>query len=106
MAARRWCRRATWPGGVGRMRALGLARPGEKLSLLCLGAHADDIEIGAGGALLSWIASGIELDAHWCVASAVGERGKEAHASANDFLAGAIRLTVEVAQFRDSYLPY
>ena len=104
MAQRR--RRRRQANRLKAMRGLSLARPGEKLSLLCLGAHADDIEIGAGGALLSWIASGIEIDAHWCVASAVGERGKEAHASAEDFLAGAVRLTVEVAQFRDSYLPY
>lgn len=88
------------------MRGLSLARPGEKLSLLCVGAHADDIEIGAGGALLSWIAAGIEIDAHWCVASAVGHRADEAHSSAKDFLAGAARLTIEVGQFRDSYLPY
>jgi LmbE family N-acetylglucosaminyl deacetylase len=88
------------------MRGLALARPGEKLSLLCLGAHADDIEIGAGGALLNWVASGIEIDAHWCVASAVGERAEEARASAESFLKGAARLTIELARFRDSYLPY
>ncbi len=88
------------------MRGLSLARGGEKLALLCLGAHADDIEIGAGGALMSWIASGIEIDAHWCVASAIGERAQEARASAEDFLTGAARFTVEIAQFRDAYLPY
>jgi len=33
-------------GGI--VRGLGLARKGEKLSILCLGAHSDDIEIGAG----------------------------------------------------------
>ena len=40
------------------MRALQLARPGETLSVLCLGAHSDDIEIGAGGTILGWIAAG------------------------------------------------
>ncbi len=29
------------------MRAMQLAKPGDRLSLLCLGAHSDDIEIGA-----------------------------------------------------------
>ena len=36
------------------MRALQLAGRGDRLSVLCLGAHSDDIEIGAGGTLLTW----------------------------------------------------
>ena len=31
------------------MMGLDVARPGERLTVLCLGAHSDDIEIGAGG---------------------------------------------------------
>lgn len=86
------------------MRALDLARPGEPLSVLCLGAHADDIEIGAGGALLSWIASGAQVSVRWCVASAVGARGDEARASAADFLSGA-RCEIALGGFRDGYFP-
>ncbi|MGK9236315.1 PIG-L family deacetylase [Inquilinus limosus] len=88
------------------MRALGLARPGESLSVLCLGAHSDDIEIGAGGTLLSWIAAGIRLHVHWCVLSAAGPRAAEAEASAAAFLAGAASSVVELADFRDSFFPY
>lgn len=88
------------------MQALGLARPGESLSVLCLGAHSDDIEIGAGGTLLSWIASGIRLHVHWCVLSAAGPRAAEAEASAAAFLAGAASSVVELADFRDSFFPY
>jgi LmbE family N-acetylglucosaminyl deacetylase len=88
------------------MRALGLARPGESLSVLCLGAHSDDIEIGAGGTLLSWIASGVRLHVHWCVLSAAGPRAAEAEASAAAFLAGAVSSVVELADFRDSFFPY
>jgi Acyl-CoA dehydrogenase, C-terminal domain len=44
------------------MRALHLARPDDTLSVLCLGAHSDDIEIGAGGTILEWIASGVRLE--------------------------------------------
>ena len=63
------------------MRALPLARPGETLSVLCLGAHSDDIEIGAGGTILGWLApAGEELHAHWCVLSASGQCGAEAEA--------------------------
>ena len=61
------------------MRALQLARPGETLSVLCLGAHSDDIEIGAGGThprLGSQ--SGVRLEVHWCVLSAIGARAAEA----------------------------
>ena len=63
------------------MRALPLARPGETLSVLCLGAHSDDIEIGAGGTILGWLAAGVRLQAHWCVLSASGPRVDEATAS-------------------------
>ncbi|GIK47596.1 MAG: PIG-L family deacetylase [Hyphomonadaceae bacterium] len=88
------------------MRALDIVRAGEKLSVLCLGAHADDIEIGAGGTLLTWLGAGAELDVHWCVAAAGAAREAEARASAEAFMAGAARATVEVGGFRDSYLPY
>ncbi len=37
--------------GDGTVRGLPLARPGERLRVLCLGAHSDDIEIGAGAAI-------------------------------------------------------
>jgi LmbE family N-acetylglucosaminyl deacetylase len=88
------------------MRALDLARPDEKLSVLCLGAHSDDIEIGAGGTILGWIASGVRLEVHWCVLSAAGPRAAEAEASAAAFLAGAESSTIELAQFEDGFFPY
>ncbi len=85
---------------------LQLARPGETLSVLCLGAHADDIEIGAGGTLLGWIASGVRLEVDWCVLSAPGPRAAEARASAAAFLPGAARARIELAQFDDGLFPY
>jgi LmbE family N-acetylglucosaminyl deacetylase len=87
------------------MLAFDLARPGKPLSVLAIGAHADDIEIGAGGALLSWIASGAKVEVDWCVLSAAGDRAQEARASASDFLQGAARASVHLAEFRDGYLP-
>lgn len=87
------------------MKGLSLARPGEELSILCLGAHSDDIEIGVGGTILSLIASGVRLDVHWCVLSAAGHRGGEARASAEAFLQGAQRARIEIADFEDSYFP-
>jgi LmbE family N-acetylglucosaminyl deacetylase len=88
------------------MLSLDLARPGKCLSVLCLGAHSDDIEIGAGGAILHWIASGVRLEAHWCVLSGAGERTAEAKASAAAFLTGAASVKVEFAFFKDSFFPY
>ncbi len=87
------------------MLALDLAQKGLPLSVLAIGAHSDDIEIGAGAAILTWIASGAEVSIDWCVLSALGERAEEARASAADFTKGAARLDVHVAQFRDGYLP-
>jgi LmbE family N-acetylglucosaminyl deacetylase len=88
------------------MIALQLARPDRRLSVLCLGAHADDIEIGAGGTLLGWIASGARLEVCWCVLSAPGARAAEAKASAAAFLQGAATAKVEIAQFEDGLFPY
>ncbi|WFP62615.1 PIG-L deacetylase family protein [Mesorhizobium sp. WSM4904] len=87
------------------MKGLGLARRGEEVSILCLGAHSDDIEIGAGGTILSLIASGVKLNVHWCVLSAGGQRSAEARASAKSFLEGSNASTVDVADFEDSYFP-
>jgi LmbE family N-acetylglucosaminyl deacetylase len=82
-----------------------LAAPGDRLSVLCLGAHSDDIEIGAGATLLSMQERGVRLDVHWCVLSGVGEREKEARASASDFLAAAESSQIEVMSFRDGLFP-
>jgi LmbE family N-acetylglucosaminyl deacetylase len=87
------------------MRALRLAAPGDRLSVLCLGAHSDDIEIGAGGTLLSLQERGVRLDVHWCVLSGVGERESEARTSASDFLSAAERSQIEIMSFRDSFFP-
>ena len=88
------------------MIALELARPGAALSVLCLGAHSDDIEIGAGGTLLGWVASGVRLEVDWCVLSAPGPRAAEARASAAAFLPGAAAARIELAQFDDGLFPY
>ena len=87
------------------MRALGLAAPGDRLSVLCLGAHSDDIEIGAGGTLLSMQERGVRLNVHWCVLSGSGERESEARASASEFLSAAQGSEIEVMAFRDGFFP-
>jgi LmbE family N-acetylglucosaminyl deacetylase len=87
------------------MKGLRLAEPGQRLAVLCLGAHSDDIEIGAGGTILQWMSAGTKLDVTWCVLSGTGPREAEARASATDFLTGADRARIEVHQFRDGFFP-
>lgn len=55
------------------------------MRVLCLGAHSDDIEIGAGATLLKWGASPEGLDLSWVVFSAVGVRAEEAREGARRF---------------------
>jgi LmbE family N-acetylglucosaminyl deacetylase len=88
------------------MKGLGFALAGKKLSVLCLGAHSDDIEIGAGGTLLNWIHAGAKLEVVWCVASAAGPRKDEAQKSATALLAGAQSAEIELADFKDGFFPY
>jgi LmbE family N-acetylglucosaminyl deacetylase len=87
------------------MKALQFARPGDRLSVLCLGAHSDDIEIGTGATLLSMMDRGIHLEVHWCVLSGGGEREREAKASAADFLSKAASAQIEVMPFKDGFFP-
>lgn len=90
------------------MLPLGLpADPAAPLTLLCLGAHADDIEIGCGGTLLQLLATRTNVRVVWVVFSSPGERGREARASASLFLkqaAGPPRVIVQ--NFRDGFFPY
>ena len=87
------------------MKALQLAAAGDRLSVLCLGAHSDDIEIGVGATLLSMIARGVRLEVDWCVLSATGDREREAQASAADFLSQAASAKIEIMAFRDGFFP-
>src|SRR5258705_3210134 len=87
------------------VKALRIAGRGDRLSVLCLGAHSDDIEIGLGGTLLSWLDQGIRLDVHWCVLGGADERGREASASATEFLETAAGRTIEIMDFRDGFFP-
>lgn len=79
---------------------------GNVKSVLCLGAHADDIEIGCGGAILRLQEQMPDLHVYWVTLCAEGDRETEAQNSAVRFLAGAGSQTVEVHRFHDGYFPY
>src|SRR4051794_21259017 len=75
-------------------------------TILCLGAHADDIEIGCGGTLLKLLAQQPDIGVHWIIFSATAERAAEAKASATEFLRDAGKSEVKILSFRDSFFPY
>ena len=78
---------------------------GRPLRLLCLGAHADDIEIGCGGTVLRLLAERPGTEVTWVVFSSTPERRREAEATAARFLEGAGRAHVEVLDFPDTRFP-
>jgi len=74
-------------------------------NILCLGAHADDIEIGCGGTILKWIRERPDVNIRWVVFSAEGKRGNEARSSAQTLLQD-ITHKVVVKQFKTSFFPF
>lgn len=79
--------------------------PSSFRTVLCLGAHADDIEIGCGGTILRWAEQNPHAKFHWVVFAAHGDRRAEAERSAHDFLAASTGPHVELHTFRDSFFP-
>ena len=75
------------------------------LRILCLGAHSDDVEIGAGGTVLTLLDRHPAAEVRWVVLSAAGPREAEARESAATFLAAAGAAAVQVHGFRDGFFP-
>jgi LmbE family N-acetylglucosaminyl deacetylase len=76
------------------------------LHILCLGAHCDDIEIGAGGTLLKIIDHYSVGAVKWVVFASDEKRKNEAVASAGNFLKGAENTDIEIFSYRDAFLPF
>jgi LmbE family N-acetylglucosaminyl deacetylase len=74
------------------------------ISLLIIGAHPDDIEIGAGGTLLSLAQCEPGLRARYVVLTGTAERQQEARMAASVFLPAA-DLTVELHDLPEGRLP-
>jgi LmbE family N-acetylglucosaminyl deacetylase len=75
-------------------------------TVLCLGAHSDDIEIGCGGTILNLTRQYPGLAVWWVVFTADGPRQAEAEESARTFLRNAGKAQVIVKQFRNGYFPF
>ncbi len=76
------------------------------LNVLALGAHCDDIEIGAGATLLK-LFDQYEINAvKWVVFASNDIRKKEATNSANLFLKNVKKSDIVIHSYRDGFLPF
>ena len=75
-------------------------------TILCIGCHSDDIEIGCGGTILRLLDENEKVNVYWLVLGANETREKEAFASADVFLSNAGTKNVIIKQFRDAYFPF
>jgi len=75
-------------------------------TILCLGSHSDDIEIGCGGTILKLFAENNSVDVFWIVFSATEARADEANRSAELFLEKASNKNIIVKKFRETFFPY
>ncbi len=76
------------------------------LKILCLGAHADDIEIGCGGTILQLAGQYPNCIFHWVVFSANGIRAKEAEQAASLFAGSTVIRGPQIKSFKDGFMPY
>src|SRR5438128_10385124 len=88
------------------MMPLSLDRGGPKgLTILCLGSHADDIEIGCGGTILRLAEQYPGCVFHWVVFSAIGVREAEARRAASLFVSAAALRGPLLKTFPDGLMP-
>lgn len=75
-------------------------------TILCIGAHCDDIEIGCGATLLRLLRERSDVSVRWAVLSSTKVRARETTAAAALFLRNARRSTVRIETFQDGHFPY
>src|SRR5262245_10314235 len=78
---------------------------GEPLKVLCLGAHCDDIEIGCAGTLMTLHERHPGSRFDWVVFTQEPGRERETRAAAEK-IHGAAGASLQVLDFRMSYLPF
>jgi LmbE family N-acetylglucosaminyl deacetylase len=77
---------------------------GDVRSVVAIGAHPDDIEIAAGGLMLTLAATVPDLSVHYVLLTGTSDRQAEARFAAAEFLPGA-RLTYSLHELPDGRLP-
>jgi LmbE family N-acetylglucosaminyl deacetylase len=78
----------------------------EALTILCLGAHSDDIEIGCGGTVLRLAEQYPRAVFHWVVFSAIGARESEARRGATLFVDPSRLKGPMLKTFLDGFMPF
>jgi LmbE family N-acetylglucosaminyl deacetylase len=87
------------------MMKLGLVlEDSSPLTVLCLGAHSDDIEIGCGGTVLRLAEQYPACKFHWVVFTAAGRRETEARKAAGMFAGPQLKPVLK--QLKDGFMPY
>ena len=84
---------------------LGITFEGGLKTVLCIGAHCDDIEIGCGGTMLELQARYPQVAFHWAVFSSEDGRAAESESAARQLIANPKSLTLDIHDFRASYYP-
>ena len=87
------------------MIGLNIVEPTDRpIGIFCIGAHSDDIEIGAGGAILELARRYPTARIAWHVLAARGARADEARKSAAIFTEGYSHAEVHIHEFTDGSL--
>ena len=76
------------------------------LTILLVGAHCDDIEIGCGGAVQRLLSNHPTARFVWVTLSSDAQRSAETRAAAARLLEGAVDAVVRVEEFKGSYFPH
>ena len=74
-------------------------------SVLAIGAHPDDVEIGCGGALLSLLASNPSIKLDWAVFGCNDHRKKEAVDAFEAWCSGRVNCRAHTFDFEDTLFP-
>jgi LmbE family N-acetylglucosaminyl deacetylase len=74
-------------------------------TILCIGAHCDDIEIGCGATLLRLVREFPDSRIVWAVFSGAAERELESRRAAAELLHGAASVEFHYFGFGESYFP-
>lgn len=73
--------------------------------LLCVGAHSDDIEIGAGATIMRIVRENPDVAVTWCVLSGNETRHEEARRAAAQVLGKDVKPKILLSRFVDSRFP-
>ena len=76
------------------------------LTILAMGAHCDDIEIGCGGTILTLTRNNPDIHITWIVFSSTEKRKLEATEAANLYCRNAGSQEIRILDFKDGFLPY